>query len=266
MRRSRAELIGPVLAILAHVTVARAQSADRTSGDAQAHVERGLSLYEAKDYAQAAAELETAYELKKDRDVLYALAQANRLAGDCPTALVRYRKFLDSNPPSKQADLARKNMARCDEVKPVPVPPAAAPAQVVSPAPSSTPSPDSHASVRAPESTESPRGPRVAWYRDVPGDLLLGCGVVAGAVGGYFFVAAGSELQSARGASRYDDAETHADRAHRDQKIAAVGAAVGGTLVVAAIVRFILRDDNAPGRAAASPKVGASASGVVVTF
>jgi tetratricopeptide (TPR) repeat protein len=265
MRRSRAELMGPILAILGHVTVARAQSADRTSGDAQAHVERGLSLYEAKDYAQAAAELETAYDLKKDRDVLYALAQAKRLAGDCPTALVHYRSFLDSNPPSKQADLARKNMARCEEVKPAAVPPAAPPAQVVSPAPSSTPSPDSHASVRTPEPTEPLRAPRVAWYRDVPGDLLLGGGIVAGSVGGYFFYATGSELQSARAANRYDDAETHADRAHRDQEFAAIGAAMGGTLVVAAIVRFILRDDGTA-RAATGPKVGAAASGVMVSF
>jgi hypothetical protein len=79
MRRSRAELIGPILAILTHLTVARAQSAERGSSEAQAHVERGLALYEAKDYAQAAAELETAYSLKKDRDVLYALAQAKSL-------------------------------------------------------------------------------------------------------------------------------------------------------------------------------------------
>jgi hypothetical protein len=62
-----------------------------------------------------------------------------------------------------------------------------------------------------------------------------------GAVGGYFFLAAGSSFGRLERQSLHD-AKMHADRAHQDQKIAAVGAAVGRTLVVAAIVRFILRD------------------------
>jgi len=266
MRRSRAELLGPLLAILVQVTAARAQSIEHASSEAQAHVERGLALYEAKDYAQAAAELETAYDLKKDRDVLYALAQAKRLAGDCPTALAHYRKFLDSNPPSRQADLARKNMARCEEAKPAPAPPTLPPAPPVTPPPPSSPPSESHASVRAPEPTEPPRPPRVAWYRDVPGDLLLGGGIVAGAVGGYFFYVAGSELQSARAASHYGDAQAHADRAHRDREIGVVGGAAAGALVVAAVLRYVLHDDGPAGRTASGPKVGATGSGVVVTF
>jgi tetratricopeptide (TPR) repeat protein len=228
------------------------------------HVEKGLALYESRDYANAASELQAAYELKKDRDVLYALAQAKRLAGDCPAALAHYREFLESNPPTKQADLARKNMARCEESKPSA--PAIAPAPVATPSPAPSPSADTHASVRSPEPIEPTHAPRPVWYRDVPGDLLLGGGAVSGLVSGYFFFASGSELQSARSASRYDDAQTHSDRAHRDRQIAAVGSAAAGVFVVAAILRYVLHDGRGPEQAPAAAKVTASASGIGVRF
>jgi tetratricopeptide (TPR) repeat protein len=248
--------------MLAYVSVARAQSVDRASSDAQAHVGKGLALYEAKDYAQAATELEAAYDLKKDRDVLYALAQSKRLAGDCPTALTHYRKFLESNPPSKQADLARKNIARCEEAKTGPAPAPTPPVQATPPTPSLS---ETHAAVPALEPMEPARAPRVAWYRDVPGDLLLGGGVAAGAIGGYFFYATSSELQSARSASRYDDAQTHTDRAHRDRQVAVVGSVVAGALVVAAVVRYVLRDDRPVERTTAA-SVGVSPAGLMVAF
>jgi tetratricopeptide (TPR) repeat protein len=263
MPRSRAEHLGPALAILAHVTVVRAQSPDRTPSDAQAHVDKGLALYEAKEYAQAAIELRAAYELKKDRDVLYALAQANRLAGDCPTALTHYREFLESNPPGKQADLARKNIARCEETKPAPTPAPVPPAPT---APTSAPTADMHATAHTLEPVGPAPAPRIAWYRDVPGDLLLGGGVGAGVVAGYFFYASSSELQSARSATRYDDAQTHADRAHGDRQIALVGSAAAGAFVVAAILRYVLHDERDAGRGAAVASVAASGSGVAVRF
>jgi tetratricopeptide (TPR) repeat protein len=250
--------------ILVHATVARAQSAEHPSTDAQSHVDKGLALYESKDYEHAASELQAAYELKKDRDVLYALAQAKRLAGDCSSALAHYREFLESNPPTKQADLARKNMARCEEAR--------APAAPIPPAPASTPAPplspssDTHASVRSSEPIEPVHPPRQAWYRDLPGDLLLGGGAVSGLVGGYFFYASGSELQSAKSASRYDDAQAHADRAHRDRQIAVVGGAAAGAFVLAAILRYVLHEGPVTGQTPVAAKVTASDSGVGVRF
>ena len=199
--------------------------------------------------------------------MLYALAQAKRLAGDCPAALVHYRRFLDSNPPSQPSRIGSQEHGtmRRGEARSRAAHSSAGAGRT--PAPSSTPPPDSRASVRAPEPAPSRHAHRgllgigmflVICFWEVASLPVRSAGTSS--------LPRAPSFRSARAASRYDDAETHADRAHRDQKIAVVGAAVGGALVVAAIVRFVLHDDSPAGRTGAGPKVGASASGVVVSF
>src|SRR5262245_38585026 len=53
------------------------------SPDARAHYDRGLALYQAKDYAGAIREFEVGYAAEPRREFLFAEAQAKRLAGDC---------------------------------------------------------------------------------------------------------------------------------------------------------------------------------------
>jgi tetratricopeptide (TPR) repeat protein len=277
MRRSPGNLAVRIalLVILVPMTAARAEPVGSARGEAQMHVDRGLALYEAKEYAAAAAELETAYALGQQRDVLYALAQARRLAGDCRGAVPLYRKFLDANPPAREADLARKNVSRCDDAKSdrdahVAAPATPSPSAPVAPAPSPPPTPAPTTAAEAPphsaEHAEPPKSPTVAWYRDVPGDVLLGAAAVGAGVSGFFYFASRSEVQTARSASRYDDAQAHAQRAERDRTVALIGGAAGGALLVSAVLRFVLRDKTPTNRPTVTAAIGAASSEVLVRF
>src|SRR5690606_38704396 len=61
--------------------------ADAGPSDAVDHVAEGMAAFSEKAYERAIAAFETAYRLDPLPEVLYALAQAERLPGDCPTAI-----------------------------------------------------------------------------------------------------------------------------------------------------------------------------------
>jgi tetratricopeptide (TPR) repeat protein len=67
----------------------------------------GRALYDLGHYAQAIEKFEAAYRRSQDPTLLFNIAQAHRLAGDCPRALENYQHFLrlDSVSPARaQAD------------------------------------------------------------------------------------------------------------------------------------------------------------------
>ena len=68
----------------------------------------GQLAYERGDYAAAITKWQAAYDLSKENGLLFNLAQAKRLAGDCAGALTGYRNFLsrNSDPTSDQHKLA----------------------------------------------------------------------------------------------------------------------------------------------------------------
>src|SRR5712671_2866259 len=108
---------------------ARATAEDRqpVRATAKARMDSGLRLYEAHQFAAAAAEFEATYALDPHRDVLYVWAQALRLGGQCAKALPLYQQFLDAAPPRAEAERARANLTRCRaELAAAPAPPPAA--------------------------------------------------------------------------------------------------------------------------------------------
>ncbi len=80
------------MALLA-ATVARADNAD-PSAEARAHFDKGNAAYALGDYGQAAQEYEKAFSLKPDPALLYNAAQAHRIAGNKPRALLLYQNYL----------------------------------------------------------------------------------------------------------------------------------------------------------------------------
>jgi tetratricopeptide (TPR) repeat protein len=98
---------------------ARAQAAEPSSpSDARTEYERALSLYQRGQYAEAILPLRRAYELYPSPELLYDLAQAERLAGDCEGALASYRDFLatePSEPLRSRASSKLDEMERCSE-------------------------------------------------------------------------------------------------------------------------------------------------------
>ena len=166
------------------------EASSRMTPEARARYDRGLALYQGKDYAGAIKAFEEGFALEPRREFLFAGAQARRLAGDCRGAVPLYQRFLEMTPPPVQASATHIALARCAQQmaaeKPAPAPPPAAPA---------------------------PAPPPPPWTHDRGGAALLGAGVVGLAVGVAFLAASFAALPDA-------DARTHADyaRGARDRR------------------------------------------------
>jgi hypothetical protein len=66
----------------------------------------GQRAYDRHDYALAIERWQESYRLSKEPGLLYNVAQAYRLAGDCEHALSTYRLFVTADPASDQRSLA----------------------------------------------------------------------------------------------------------------------------------------------------------------
>jgi tetratricopeptide (TPR) repeat protein len=194
-------------------------SAAPPRGAAKRAFDKGIAAFEKKDYPAAAAALEQAYALHPDPEILFAWAQAARLAGDCKAAVGLYRQFLDVRPTGVQADAARLPLARCEQelgppVPAQPLPPAAEPHPVV-------------------------RAERRPFYLDPLGDALVVGGVVLLGVGIGLHVAGSGAASDAREAPTYDDALAARDRAGTRRTWGTVTLAVGAGLLGVGVWRWI---------------------------
>jgi tetratricopeptide (TPR) repeat protein len=89
-------------------------------------VKQGLAAYKSGDYPTAITALTKALELEPSFDTQFALAQAHRLAGECPKALPHYKSLLDASTDLATARLINTSMALCvppEPEKPPPPPP-----------------------------------------------------------------------------------------------------------------------------------------------
>lgn len=100
----------------------------------------GKRFYDIGDYAEAIASWKHAYVLSNAPMLLFNIAQAYRLSGDCKKALEMYANYerVDPNPPNRE-DLEQAK-TRCDREPtranpPDGTPPAATPPVVIAPAP-----------------------------------------------------------------------------------------------------------------------------------
>src|SRR5438046_3550488 len=102
---------------------------------AKAELDRGLERFAAHDYVTAIAAFDAGYAIDPHPDFLYAKAQAQRLGGDCRSAIDTYTAFLASAPPASESELAKGNIAKCQQLLAAshPVEPAVEPSQPVAP-------------------------------------------------------------------------------------------------------------------------------------
>lgn len=82
----------------------------------------GKTAYDRDDYATAITKWQTSYDLSKEAGLLFNLAQAKRLAGDCAGAITTYRRFdtTDTDFTSEQHKLAKDFMRELDGTCPAP--------------------------------------------------------------------------------------------------------------------------------------------------
>jgi tetratricopeptide (TPR) repeat protein len=103
-----------LIVALAVVLVPLAVRADAatTSVPARARTlaERGRAAHSAGDYAAAIAAFTQAYAMAPAPALLFNLAQAYRLRGDCDDAALMYRRYLDTDPSPEVRSLAENHL------------------------------------------------------------------------------------------------------------------------------------------------------------
>jgi hypothetical protein len=95
---------------------AGAPSGAEAAARARRDFEEGLRRFNAGEYATAIQWFDAAYQLAPLPGLLYNLAQAHRLSGDCARALVLYRRYLATNPVGTnraRAESRVSDMERC---------------------------------------------------------------------------------------------------------------------------------------------------------
>src|SRR5687767_8586172 len=97
MGKARAGLV-----LIGLLVVAGTAAAQAPSDQARAAYERGDALFLAGKYEDALIELTRAYELSKAPELLFNIAQAQRLGGHCREAVVAYETYLQRAPKGRR--------------------------------------------------------------------------------------------------------------------------------------------------------------------
>jgi hypothetical protein len=112
----------PGLALLAMlaatVPVAHADNAlrpERIPNKARELATKGRKAHKAGDYTAAVSAFKEAYVLAPSPGLLFNIAQAHRLGGNCDEAAWMYRRFLDTDPKGTHRQLAENHLATVEK-------------------------------------------------------------------------------------------------------------------------------------------------------
>jgi len=249
------------LLVLGAASVAVADDA----ADAAAHAATGKKAFADQRYPEAIAEFRAANALAPDPKLLYAIAQAQRLAGDCAGAIESYEAFIATKADPKLSEYSAENIKRCREdlanapppTEPTPVEPT--PVEPTPVAPTPEPAPVLVPPGPGPGPIDGGGRP---WYRDWIGDGLVVGGVVGIAVGTSFVISGRSSAQKANDATDYASflaARDAASSALTRQRIGVGAAIVGAGLVVGGILHYKLGASGHEVRVGAVPTAGGAA-------
>ncbi len=227
-----------VLAVIASAG-ARSAAANPTA-DAERYYNEGQTAYDAKRYDDAIAAWDKSYALSHLSALVYNLAQAHRLHGDCAEALDAYKRFIALDPKSPQRTSAEgfiRDLDPCPAPAGVVEPPPPPPTLPPLPPPSLPPSPPHHVAV-----AHASTGERVA------GIVVAGVGVATAAVGGYFGAQAQSLASQVRAACasgcEYDTVKSKDQQGRSDETLQYVLYAAGGAAIVTGAIVFALGSRN----------------------
>ena len=248
-------------AVIALALAAHAANAD-PKAEAKAHIEKAMVLHGELHYSEALEELQLAYALDPQPDVLYAIGQVYVKLERCTDAITYYQRFLESKPPSGPAGAAKEAISVCrkrlaaqpqpkPEPKPEPKPqpdakpqpeplPEPKPEPKPEPEPQSQPQPDSNPTPGPEPEARSPQPEGHSWYADPLGDALVGAGVISGVVGIVLYRGASSDLDSAEHASTYQASLDLIDHAHTKRTEAIVLGGAGVALIGVGIGRLVM--------------------------
>jgi tetratricopeptide (TPR) repeat protein len=179
--------------------------------EAQNHIAKATEAHQASNFDVALAELEAAFALDPQPDLLYAIGQVHVKLNNCPVAISYYERFLETKPGPEPAAAANEAIQTCRTQL------AEQPAPVVEPAPVADVEP---APITQPAPAESHRF-------DAIGTTLVGVGIVSTIVGVVMYSGAISTLDDAEMASTYQEHENLVDDAHGQRTLAVIFTAAG---------------------------------------
>ena len=218
------------LAVLALIASASIASADNKQL-ARDLFTLGIDEYKNKQYEAAAASLAKSHALDPNNSALYALAQAERLAGRCKDAIAHYEQLLSTTKDEKSTKKITENIELCKQIE------------------AGKPAPEEKKDDKAVEQRDAPTIEyrtvvRTERSRDVVSIALFAGGGVAisGAVATY--LVARSQRSDADDATSLEEYNDKYDSSRRLKWISYATAGVGVSLITVAIIRVVRGDSG----------------------
>ena len=231
--------------------------------NAKVHIDRATKAHKAGDLDTALVELQAAYAIDPQPQLLYAIGQIYTKLGRCSEASDAYLRYLSSGTDANTAQVVKQAIEACKgpaaaEPPPTPKEPTPPTRPVVDdeqppgqPAQGKTakaaPPPKQVALNRELGSQPDPQpasGETKPWYRDIIGDALVLGGVTSLVLGTLAYRAAVTDLDNAEKAPSHDRYEELVDAAGTKRLVGVALWGGGAVLVTAGVLRFALRDKH----------------------
>ncbi len=221
MRVILVAIVGAALSLAPRAAAADPTAGEQLRAEGYGHVERGA-------WDQAVRAYERAFAADHDPVSLYAIGRIHAQRGDCVRARDAFTRFLETNPPPRARASATAELDRC---RPTPreAPPPFEPPLAIAPADTDD----------RPPTPPSPPPRRRSFLRDPLGGVLVTSGLVAGGLGGYFYLRARGELCADPCTISYQAFVDGNARAQTWRTGAVVAGGVGAALLVGGIARWI---------------------------
>jgi tetratricopeptide (TPR) repeat protein len=263
-----------LLAALLLVTVSAgvAHGEPRASRKKRARAEKlyeeAVRHYNVGDYDLAIVRFKESYVLFPAPLLLFNVAQAYRLKGDCPQALRSYRAYLREEPDPPNKDKVTEAIRICEEKKPAPVEPE--PSPPVEPKPASTETrslPPARPVTAAPIAKRSAPHTRPGSGRGmrVVGLSVAAAGLAAAGTGAWLGMRAASDAEAI---DSFDGEwnrswEEREARQRRDATLGPALLAAGGAAVAGGVILYLVGRRHGRAEIAATPTDGGA--GVVLS-
>jgi tetratricopeptide (TPR) repeat protein len=252
-----------LITLLALVIPLTAAAGPKQKKEAKERIARAAKAHEKGDFAQTLVELQAAYRLDPQRDLLYAIGQVYVKLGKCKEADESYDKFLKGNKDKSALTVVKQAKESCKEKEPAPPPGPPEPAPPPPPPEPTAPPPPPVAAPTPPPppvpvvvAQPSPFGAQRAdapmrvsstivhrpWYSDKLADTLVVGGVAAAAVGVVFYRSALSKLDGAESAPSLDAYTKSINDAHSMRTYSVVLMSGGAALFTFGVGRYLFHD------------------------
>lgn len=210
--------------------------------------EDGLRHYDAGRYQEAIALFEQVYQQTRAPAVLFNIAQAARLSGDCPRAVAHYRRFVTDAPEAPDRPRAEAWLAKLASCPGPPPPPLPAPPPLLPAGPPPAPIAEAPPLAVAPATVTTVAAaplPASSDRRHLLGGLLLGGAATLAGAGGVFAWRADDAADQVSALSRnrteWDESAAALDQDGRRAERWAIGLFSAAAAVTAAGLYLLLR-------------------------